>query len=591
MSKHTSYKTLSEVFFGLCKVIDSPVSLGRWLRYKHGEFSALVSDTIRPEDYLDADSFRDDYLCSSFLSKYTELDTEIDTRKTALRSFKSSEDVCRATNQRFRFGAPHGAYESLIFKVSRKISDILGPIPDLVEFYKRSKWGPGATFDISRLSASRCLKQSVIPSVTRHALPYAKAYVSGDYHWFHAVTGVKPDGPFSVTDSFFEIVVGNRVVTVPKNAKTDRTIAAEPTMNGFIQQGIGRYIRSRLKRFGVDLNNQEINKAWASSAHDLDLCTLDLKAASDTIARNLISEVLPQDWAFLLDSIRSHVYEDPEEPGSFLLYEKFSSMGNAFTFELESLIFYAIVVSVCELHNVPTWGCSVYGDDIVAPASVSAELIAALTHFGFAVNTEKSYVRGLFFESCGGHYFGSTDVTPAYQKKLLEGPELVRCHNRLVRHGLRRFGGDFLDSRVWRVCLSLRRFASTYRSTDGRHTLIKCKIPANSDGDDGFLAFSFEQDGLGAFVPGLGYHCNIFKLKTRKVPRVALGELAHYLRSENSFRLNSLWELDDLEESSFRTHQSPRPSQAGDLNRLGSSVRLGCKRRVIPTGCYYAELI
>ena len=40
-----------------------------------------------------------------------------------------------------------------------------------------------------------------------------------------------------------EVVAGNKIVTVPKNYKTERTIAIEPLLNSVLQKGIGAVIR------------------------------------------------------------------------------------------------------------------------------------------------------------------------------------------------------------------------------------------------------------------------------------------------------------------------------------------------------------
>jgi hypothetical protein len=99
--------------------------------------------------------------------------------------------------------------------------------------------------------------------------------------------------------------------------------------------------------------------------------------------------------------------------------EMFSSMGNGFTFELETLIFYS-VARTCAYFRGISGVISVYGDDIICPSMLADDLTWVLEYLGFTVNTEKSFVSGPFRESCGGHYHNGVDVTPFYLRKPIE---------------------------------------------------------------------------------------------------------------------------------------------------------------------------
>jgi hypothetical protein len=72
-------------------------------------------------------------------------------------------------------------------------------------------------------------------------------------------------------------------------------------------------------------------------------------------------------------------------------YEKYSSMGNGFTFELESLIFWGLARAV--VGNNGTVG--VYGDDVVIPSKLAPEFIELCQFCGFRVNAKKTHVSGL----------------------------------------------------------------------------------------------------------------------------------------------------------------------------------------------------
>jgi hypothetical protein len=262
---------------------------------------------------------------------------------------------------------------------------------------------------------------------------------------------------------------------VPKNAKIHRMIAAEPTGNSFLQQGVGRYIRRRLKAFGVDLNDQTINQELAFRCLADEMSTLDLNMASDTVCTNLVLLLLPPAWCDYIFDIRSpYSYLN----GAWYRLEKFSSMGNAMTFELESLIFWALCSVVCETRGP----VSVYGDDLIVPRACYEDVVSTLTFFGFKINTEKSYYDGPFFESCGKQYHSLEDVTPAYQKEvvLTDLGQLIRMHNRLYRWGLR--NGMHLVKDALHLIVSY---------TSKHHPKLKT-LPRTPiiEGDFGFLADS-----------------------------------------------------------------------------------------------------
>jgi len=226
-------------------------------------------------------------------------------------------------------------------------------------------------------------------------------------------------------------VPGNVLFTVPKKVDIDRVACKEPDINMFLQKGIGTFFRRRLLRHRINLNDQSINRSLARQGSISDsLCTLDLSSASDSVSRELVYSLLPLMWYTLLDSVRSPVtIIDGEEHRN----EMFSSMGNGFTFELESLLFYVITRTVAYFRGVPGM-VSVYGDDIICPSGISTELIFALGYLGFQVNPDKSHVSGPFRESCGGHYYNGYDVTPFYLKgPLLTVIDVIDVANKVRR--------------------------------------------------------------------------------------------------------------------------------------------------------------
>jgi len=128
--------------------------------------------------------------------------------------------------------------------------------------------------------------------------------------------------------------------------------------------------------------------------------------------------LLPSDWFRFLNDLR---HKSGVLDGEEFLYEKFSAMGNGFTFSLESLIFWAVAKAavldaglVCSKSDI-----GIFGDDIIVRASASPHVVTALNWAGFMVNTEKSFVTGPFKESCGADYFNGNDVRPFYLKRRI----------------------------------------------------------------------------------------------------------------------------------------------------------------------------
>lgn len=476
---YTFSDEIYSAFAELCKSIDSPRSLAYYLLLESGQVKDLLSMGIDPSHYLRPDSFADDYLLYSYLQKYESHDLGIDKEKVCIDGWKATELKCASVNQRFRTRdlGLNTKTHSILHVAARKISRLLGPLSP-GKCFSRSEWSSGATLDLSRREAAFDNKMLSKLSVSASALKYARAYLEVDYHWFWALTGSFPDGQYCVLDDLFTIVDHARATTVPKSYKTDRFISIEPTMNVFLQKGVGSFIRRKLRSVGVDLDDQSVNQTLAAKAVSDHLATVDLRSASDSISIEVVFSLLPLEWALFLDDLRS---KQVKLNGSTVRLEKFSSMGNGFTFELESLIFWAISSSVEETFD--SYGVtSVYGDDIIIPSRCYDVLVAVLEDVGFEVNTDKSYSTGLFYESCGKHFFDAVDVTPVYQKRSIPRSgkpriaESIRAYNRLVRWSQR-------VKRSWRHRV-VRRALDIFFKVNNGHRLF---LPLGAVGDGGYL--------------------------------------------------------------------------------------------------------
>jgi len=388
------------------EALDTPKSLACYLMLKYNEHDQLATAKVCPSDYTDHASFFSDLQSVKLLAKYPYLKTTRDRRAVALKKFLAAEEQCRLTNERLREASCcNSSVASVIFRAQRKIASILGPVPSYESLDFR--FGPGASFG-TRGDTSVYRKVDVTALQSTYDL-------SAELGDFLAEFPGWIENPATV-----ELVQGSELTFVPKDAKTDRPICIEPLLNGLYQLGVGSHLKKRLLRFGIDLRDQTINQKLAGSAQRLGLATVDFESASDTISFNTVLELLPIDWFEFLNIARCSRYR---LENSWFNFQKFSSMGNGYTFELETLIFYAIAKACAEELDVPTCegeDIHVYGDDVILPSALYDLFCEVTKYLGFTVNTEKSFTRGVFYESCGADYFDGTEVRPFFFKRKVD---------------------------------------------------------------------------------------------------------------------------------------------------------------------------
>jgi hypothetical protein len=450
--------------FLLFEAVNSPRSLAAWILLKNGEFAQLVNLEINPQNYLEAKAFKDDYLVTKFLSKYPDFrHKDLNPEKAALESFFKYEEACRATNKRFReLELDPSKWDplmlSILQKARRKIKHVLGPV-DLDRISDNFGWGPGATTAASGNLTSAYIKFSKRLDVTSNTLIMGHCCVNSTPSWVNCQlqTDEFPSIEASLTRDAFNVVRGNEIVFVPNNAKTPRIIAKEPHVTSYLQKGFGTFIRQRLRNVArIDLKDQSVNQRLAlEGSLSGDLCTIDLSGASDTISLELVRFLLPEKWFSMLDQLRS---KQGLLKGSWIAYEKFSSMGNAYTFELESLIFWALCKSVLEYFG-GAQTCNVYGDDIIVPTEHYENVVKIIDFVGFSVNVQKSFSTGVFRESCGKDFFFGADVRPIFLKESVSNVEsLFKLANSLRRYSHRRdinHGCDIRLRAAWLHAVSL----------------------------------------------------------------------------------------------------------------------------------------
>jgi hypothetical protein len=415
---HLIPREVEQAVLRMCEDFATPISLSVAIRMRYGEWDDLALMQVDPKHYLCPDRYWRDASAVSILRKCQDLPTTFDRSQVALENFWLSEKECFRANQRllpFLYGkafAPEeeGVY-SFLLKTRRIVASLLGPCPDLLD----GKFGPGATYgDKGRLTTVPD-KMSSRPTLTSGAIWSLFPWTGTAWARACAVAAREPS-----------FVRGNRFTTVPKDCTKDRGIAVEPSINLFYQLAYGQAVKERLRRAGIDLYRaQDIHKQVACEASIRGhFATIDLSNASDTVCKNLVEFLLPTRWFEALSSLRSPFTQLPS--GKWVLLEKFSSMGNGYTFELETVIFLAISMASMESEDVapqPGVNVFVFGDDILVPTETATTVLSVLRFLGFTPNRKKSFLSGSFRESCGGDFFDGVDVRPYFLKEFPDEPQ------------------------------------------------------------------------------------------------------------------------------------------------------------------------
>lgn len=417
---------------------------------RSGDYASFVAickrdlnDLLTTDHDLSIADFRDAYQAVNLLRKYP-FDLGIDREEVAFQKWTDAEEQCRLTNQIFQlisedgcggiedsvFSALHPSVYPVLRRAKRKISLWLGRF-DPREWIQSCRFGDGAS------TSCRGAELSVGDKLAS-TLEY-----QGNGNILGALLRCFPRWQESHPSRGAVYCPGSLVTTVPKDALQDRVINIEPTLSGFAQLGLGNMLRVRLRRVGCNLNDQTINQRLALRAVASALSTVDLSSASDTVSRALVRWLMPPDWLFALESCRSSV---SLLKGRRVELEKFSSMGNGYTFELESLVFLALLRASADEAGVRLRmqeNCHVYGDDIICPTAVFPVLFQALHFCGFTLNSRKTFVGGPFRESCGCDVYKGVPVTPLYIKDRTEDAlDVVLLANRVYHYAAGDVGVD-----------------------------------------------------------------------------------------------------------------------------------------------------
>jgi hypothetical protein len=393
--------------------------------------------SVRDMDYfpgMTTKEFRKLHLAKSFFKKFEDR-TQPNADDVALDKFLRSNIQCKNWSLRIeslRDELLIGLFKQEVYRFFNPKGDPL--LAHFVDILSHSRTGPGASLLANGNDFYTKLFSSRL-SCTSEALYLVYRHYFDAYPEWSAAETLR-------IDQFGEqkVVVGNRLSFVPKNADTSRVICTEPNLNMFFQLGLGRILEGRLRQFfGIDLacqqeNNRDLARLGSISNN---LSTIDLASASDTVSWGMMHELFPRDVLSWFGFMRSPSCTLPN--GNVEELHMVSSMGNGFTFPLETIIFSCAVAASyyaadCRLirpqgGNPGNFG--VFGDDIIIEKQHEDRLVRLLHLLGFEVNAAKSFSEGPFRESCGGDYFNGHPVRGVYIKSLKTQANRFVAINRL----------------------------------------------------------------------------------------------------------------------------------------------------------------
>lgn len=446
-----------------------------------------IVSTWGPQMYdseLSPREFRYAYGLSNFFKRYLSVEEFNDSWKLEAESATKFLETNHEGWKYDEYVLRHGELKPLIDRMTYIVTDVLGDF-DLLDIYQNAKHGPNSTTTIALSDAYLDVKNGDI-SGTRASLQQLKHYLSWDNQLRDCVTNYGDDirafvnGTESIPDRFVENFTQARFV--PKSYKSLRSMCPETTVPAFFGQGVGGSIGARLTKIGIDLKTQPsvhvMLSLLASKFEELGIATLDWSEASNRIwivlCKVLMSEGDGPRWFdFIMNVCRSNatwvtfkvklakgerfeamadleeyleVYADGQysvkKTGQLYVVKclvqtsMIGTMGNAITFPLQTLIFYAFLTACTEMYAdshavddginriLPDMQpVSEFGDDGIVDIRIVDTVKYYAPLLGLRLNSDKSYYSGKFRESCGGDYYCGMEVRPVMLQRPPTSPK------------------------------------------------------------------------------------------------------------------------------------------------------------------------
>lgn len=359
------------------------------------------------------------------------------------------EIVYPDSSQRLTSKTPYST--KVLLRARALMHQVLSPFT-VEEWFEECRNSSGSSIGVSFVDTSEEAKFTLPISCTKRVKPLLQSYLTFDHSLKVAIETFNGDNPVG---GWYDIVEGSRATTVDKNDDIRRMIAVEPTGNMYFQQGLMAMLYKRMKEFGLDVESlphlhQKLAKESSVTGRN---ATIDWSSASDCVMPELLRWLTPPKWFDVIDAVRSPTMSIENNNVELNMI---STMGNAVTFPLETLVFWvfghAVRLSLKPGNTLfPEWkdlSCiSVFGDDCIVPSWMAVPYMESLTAYGFIVNKEKSfYGPEKFRESCGGDFLRGEYVRPfclkvptAESKSALE-PWLYIILNSLIPRYIQYFG-------------------------------------------------------------------------------------------------------------------------------------------------------
>jgi len=338
---------------------------------------------------------------------------DIKTTETAFEAFVSTNTSTR------EFGCNLGRYSPYLLDAVRR------HVQSVMYLYRSSGFfphhGPGAV----TTSKDKWLRRySTIES----------RFPQSDYFALY----FNRDHCAQLEDSIELDIIEAKLIAVPKDSRGPRLICVHPAEAIWIQQGVRHRLERAISRvrssYGpwprghIHFEDQAVNGSIAlASSRSRRYATIDMKEASDRISDILVQILFGRNYPDF-GCCRAQKFVIPSFGSAKNLkgnIHSYAPMGNATTFPVQSLVFWAICVASLQRHGFHQPGAVfVFGDDLCVPSECTEFIINDLESFGLLVNKEKSFWRGAFRESCGVDAFNGVNVTPIRWKTTTDAEHL-----------------------------------------------------------------------------------------------------------------------------------------------------------------------
>lgn len=397
-------------------------------------FTAIERDIRRGSHNWDLDEPSWDYLDTVHLGQ--DLGSPEDHRLPLFE--EEVGDVSSSTDSRF--------------DVIQVVSDIVSTTMGRFDPYAwKAKHGPGAVSDARKGESKYSFPHW--PKKLERTFPIADFGFTNFGAWGRYVSTRVDSGDYLHEPP-------SNLILVPKTLKAPRLIASEPVSHQWCQQIIKDYFVGRVSSTWIsgfiNFKDQIPNQLMAlQGSLDGSLSTIDLSEASDRVSTWLVERIFRRSKSLVdaLQASRTRSIVNRTEHGiqGASKLRKFSCMGSACTFPVQTIVFLCIAIgTVLHMENRPATIKNIrslkgkvrtFGDDIIVPNEHAEEVMKSLTLLGLKVNHSKTFFSGSFRESCGLDVYKGTNVTPVYTMTIPSRPKpesissVVETHNNFVKRG------------------------------------------------------------------------------------------------------------------------------------------------------------